>query len=149
MSLERSLAIGVSAVVILAVVAGLVVLGWPAEERSRMLDARRVEDLSVLTQAVRRHYRREGTLPERIEDIHGGVDASWLQDPRTGAVYSYRVVDGETFELCADFEQVAARPHWPVPRDDEPFRFHEAGPQCFEIPVTLEADMRQVDPARR
>ncbi len=116
-------------------VVGLVVLGSPADERSRLLDARRVEDLHALTWAVRRHYEREGTLPERIEDMLGDLEPPWLEDPRTGEAYGYRRLDDGAFELCATFEQVAQPPHRSGLLLDEPFRRHDAGQQCFRVPV--------------
>lgn len=134
MSAERLLALGLVVVVGIALVTGLLVLGSPSEERSRLLDARRVEDLRALTFALRRHHEREGALPERMEDM-AELEPAWLRDPRSGEAYGYRPLDSETFELCATFEHRADRPHLPERREAEPFRFHDAGPQCFRIAV--------------
>ena len=134
MNADRVLAIGLIIAVVIAVVAGLVVLGSPSEERSRLLDARRVEDLRALTWALNRHLEREGALPESIEDLVESEPAL-LHDPRSGEAYGYRPLDSETFELCATFEHRADRRHVPEKRDAEPFRFHDAGPQCFRIAV--------------
>ncbi|MCC5887923.1 MAG: hypothetical protein JJT88_15925 [Gammaproteobacteria bacterium] len=136
MNLDRVLAVGVGMAVGVAVVAGLFVLGSPGDERSRLLDARRVEDLSALTFAVRRHHAREGAVPDRIEDILGDLESDWLRDPRSGDTYGYRPLGVDSFELCATFERQAEPPHRPGMRSDEPFRYHAAGPQCFRIPAS-------------
>lgn len=135
MSVERLLGLGLLVVVGVAVVVGLLVLGSPSEERSRLLDARRVEDLHALTSAIKRHHEREGALPERMEDL-AELEPEWLRDPRSGEAYGYRPLAGDAFELCATFEQRADRRHWPQAREAEPFRFHDAGPQCFRIPIS-------------
>lgn len=134
MTVERLLGIGLVIAVGIAVVAGLWVLGPPAEERSRSLDARRVEDLRTLTWHVRHHHEQGGALPERLEDVVG-LAPVWLQDPRSGEAYGYRRLDDETFELCATFERDAEQVRSPGMREVEPFRFHEAGVQCFVIPA--------------
>lgn len=123
------------AVVATAVAAGLVLLGSPGEERSRLLDARRVADLREVTLAVRRHYRREGALPNDLGEILANMEPVWLEDPRSGEPYGYRPIDDGHFELCATFERKAQPSQRPGTRFDAPFRHHDAGAQCFRISV--------------
>ena len=141
MNVERGLAIGVVVAAGAAVLAGLLVLGSPAEERSRMFDARRVEDLQALNWALRRHHQREGRLPERIEEVIPDNGPIGWRDPRTGDSYTYRLHDEATFELCATFERGVEHrgrlPYLSGGRDGELFRFHDAGFQCFTMAASV------------
>ncbi len=135
MSLERILAIAASAVVVVAVVAGLIVLGSPQEERSRLLDARRVADLQQIVAAIEDHHAREQGLPAALDGVVSGRDLPWLRDPSTGERYEYRVVDERRYELCAAFDRDAEPA--PVPRrhGHPDFSGHAAGRHCFEVIV--------------
>ncbi len=44
-------------------------------------------------------------MPESLEELHedGYVDRRAMEDPATGDVYAYRIVNEEEFELCATF----------------------------------------------
>lgn len=135
MSLERILAIGVSTVVVVAIAAGLFVLGSPSEERSRLLDARRVADLQQIVTAIEDYHAREQSLPAALDVVASGRDLPWLRDPSTGERYEYRVVDERRYELCAAFDRDAEPA--PVPRrhGHPDFSGHAAGRQCFEVVV--------------
>ena len=137
--------------VVVAVVGGLVVLGPPSEERARRLDERRVEDLRGITRAVHLYWTRHGRLPSSLGDLssESGVGVS-ARDPGTAQAYELRVLDAETYELCASFEfntpipSARFRPGLgaaPEPGDSaglaldvsEDFWSHGVGRRCFRL----------------
>jgi len=119
------------AAVALAVVVGLVLIGFPGAARATRMDERRVSDLQQISAAADLFWTRHERLPESLEALgrEPGV-ALPAGDPETGAPYEFRALTAGTYELCAvfnassaDSERVGGRLFWE----------HGAGPQCFEV----------------
>ena len=120
----------VAVAVTAAIVAGIYLLGSPAAERVRRMDDRRVRDLSAVARAMDVYWTRNMRLPPSLDalpsELGAGVSTA---DPATQAPYEFRALDGENYELCAQFE---------VESDDSDrglgagFRSHRAGRQCFQ-----------------
>jgi hypothetical protein len=121
------------AVVVTAVIGGLILLGSPTQERMRRLDARRVVDLRAVASAVDLYWTRHGSLPSSPEELskEPGVSVKPL-DPETGHRYEYRILSGNTYELCAHFAHDAAEEQGTLHKD---FWSHGAGRQCFRLEV--------------
>jgi hypothetical protein len=112
-----------------AVVAGVYLLGSPAEERARRLDERRVQDLSGIAQAVDLYWTRESRLPASLEQVRSDTGAAiTVADPSTGAPYDYRQLEDGKYELCASFEGDSRDSN----RFDSGFWTHRAGRECFQ-----------------
>jgi hypothetical protein len=130
MSVHRLAVVGSIAIVIAAVVAGLMVIGSPAEQRLLRLDEQRVEELRQLSRAALSRWESEQRLPQSAEAL---VDGRYLTrlptDPTTGQPYEYRVRGPREFEVCAAFDR-ASRPE----RAGD-FWSHEAGHRCFSFDV--------------
>ncbi len=117
-------------VVITAVTMGLIVLGSPVEERTRLFDQRRVQDLQDLSGALNLYWTRHDRLPSTLDELSSepGVDVSTM-DPATTAPYEYLVLGDTTYQICASFERDSA---------DRPRSFlgdfwaHGVGRHCFE-----------------
>jgi hypothetical protein len=119
----------VTLAVIAAVVAGVYLLGSPAEERARRLDERRVQDLSGIAQAVDLYWTRESRLPPSLEQLRSDTGAAvTVADPSTAAPYDYRPLEGGRYQLCASFEGDSRDSN----RVDTGFWTHRAGRQCFQ-----------------
>ena len=118
--------VGVAAVVA-AVAAGLVLVGSPADERKRGLDTTRVGDLIDLSAALDEMWA-SGELPASLDSMAGALHRNVnVRDPLTVAPYSYRVLGGPEYELCAVFD-----------RDDRSeqtavFWAHGAGRTCYRL----------------
>ena len=106
-----------------AVAAGLLAAGSPATARERRFDDRRVEDLTALGQAVDQHHSASGRLPDTLAELA----QDWLdqRDPRTAQPYEYRVLNADTYHLCAVFQQPSAH--------GAGFWRHGSGRHCFNL----------------
>lgn len=138
--MHRRFGIAATGLVLLTVVWGGVLVGSPASERARKLDARRVQELGRIEAAMDRlclgpHETRskEGPpkalvapLPSTLADLAAASveDRPRLVDPATGVPYEYRLTGQSSFELCATF----ARPR---DEDETPRWNHPAGRHCF------------------
>jgi hypothetical protein len=126
------LATGVSVVAVAAaVVAGLTVIGSPAEQRLLRLDERRVLDLRRLAQVVSSHWNARQALPLNAADLVDGRSLTRVPlDPSSDEPYEYRVSGQSQFELCAVFDRPSRL------EDAADFWYHDAGRRCFEFDVT-------------
>ena len=123
--------VGAATVVVIATVAGLLVLGSPTEERARRIDARRVTDLQGIAAATNLFWTRHSRLPETLDDLASepGVVIS-SRDPEAGEPYGYAALDSMRYELCAVFDLASEE----MRRDpDQDIWAHGTGPQCFEL----------------
>lgn len=119
--------VGVGTVVVGAVIAGLMVLGSPAEERERRMDQRRVEQLEELSRVVDVYRAEHEKLPPSLDQLErDGRPAPGTRDPGTQQPYEYRVLEAEKYELCAQFQQASRTVG---------FWRHDAGRQCFTLTV--------------
>jgi type II secretory pathway pseudopilin PulG len=132
------------AIVVLAVViVAITLLDSPAQERLRRLDERRMSDLREIANAIDVYWTEQGSLPSTLDDLADdrGYFAE-LVDPETGASYEYRVVDSDSYELCATFvtEEAAG--------DRDPYFkglwHHGTGRQCFMLTAQDLKQFREV-----
>jgi hypothetical protein len=130
MSVPRLTAIVSIAAVVAAVIAGLLVMGSPAEQRLLRLDEQRVMDLRRISTTATLRWDSGPTPPSAAHELVDGQSLSRLPvDPSSGEDYEYRVTGPRQFELCAAF----ARPSRSELEGD--FWFHGAGRVCFEFHV--------------
>ncbi len=120
-----------SAVVVAgAIVAGLLVLGSPVEERQQQFDVRRVGDLRMLASIVTARWSQTQQLPtDTAELVDGRITSRLPVDPSDKTAYDYRVTGQRHFELCAKFSRASP------PQESGDFWAHEAGPKCFAFDV--------------
>lgn len=122
-----------SAVVVASIVAGVIAIGTPSEERAEALDAGRVADLQRIMRATDDYWSRNERLPatlgELADDPRTSVDTL---DPGSGLPYGYWVVGDDRYEVCAIFDRASVDSPG-RPRED--FWRHGAGERCFELEV--------------
>jgi hypothetical protein len=129
--LKNRLFLGLATILVCgAVVAAIVVLGGPREERARALDDARVGSLSGLESQIRIFWMREKRLPAMLDELSRSSGFQPVsRDPETGAPYEYRVTGPNSYELCATFER--ASDEKPPVRQKE--WSHAAGRRCFTL----------------
>jgi len=147
MSAERLLAIAATAVIVAAVIAGVVLTEGPGTARAERFDRERLDNLNSLAQLIDDHYITHETLPESISvfDTDANYDR-FSTDPRTGTPYRYDILSDASYRLCATFETEG--PHefalyyriaWDIgtdPRTVEPRTIEGPGEQCFVISIS-------------
>lgn len=119
---------GMVAVVVTAIVVGLLVTGTPQHQRELRQDEQRVSDLARLARSLSRFYADTDGLPEALATlVDGRILTSLPRDPQTEASYGYEITGPMTFRLCAAFSHADQ-----MPRDGE-FFAHSAGRNCFDF----------------
>lgn len=112
----RSIALAASATAVVAAVAfGLLLLGSPAQERERRIDARRVADLHGIAAASNLYWSRHSRLPASLDDLTAapGLRVN-TRDPVSSETYGYEALDSLRYEVCATFDgESAASPGEP------------------------------------
>lgn len=112
------------------VVMGLMLTGPPAEERTRRLDARRIDDLRAISDSVNAYMTRHKRLPSTLQELSAEPGlAMEARDPE-GTAYEYRVTGKKGFELCATFGRDSTAQSR---RASGGFWSHRAGRQCFPL----------------
>ncbi len=137
----RWFASGVSAVVAVALIAGLVVAGSPGRARARQLDSRRETDLAAIASAIDRYWIWHERLPNSLEELSSErrVSLRSVGDPESSLAYQYRITGDRTYELCATFDTPEREPGSradALPGNE--FWRHPAGRHCFQVEVRIE-----------
>ena len=122
-------------VMMASVVGGFAMIDSPMLARKKSFDARRVSDLRGIQTAVHAYYRLNGELPQTLEDLLEArtIMNLTIRDPMTGEVYSYRLLEGDQFEVCAIFvtdNRDDARPI-PLRGPSGQLFLHGVGEACF------------------
>jgi type II secretory pathway pseudopilin PulG len=131
-TVAKSLAVAASAVVVAALAGALAVLGWPAQQRQRALDDRRLRDLQDIVEVVQGYAKKRNALPQDLPPLkeENSWRNFWTGDPDTREPYEYKALDDQSFQLCAVFSLPSSA------SDDHTYygrwrRTHAAGKQCF------------------
>lgn len=128
MTLNRMAAIGASIVAAVAVVAGLLLAGSPAEERDRRVDALRLAALQQLASVISVYYEESGALPAQLAALVDGRNLQELpKDPVSGELYEYQPEADDSYALCASFDDASEE------GEVAEFWMHEAGHNCFRL----------------
>lgn len=119
------------ALVLLAVGAGVYVMGSPSENRARRLDEQRVDDLREWARAIDSFWTANKQLPSSLAEIKRQQAWSYLaeSDAATGQPYEYHATGTSTYQLCATFDR-ASRVEG---ERRDPIWEHDAGRACFAL----------------
>lgn len=129
-------ALGSAALVGAAVIAALLVIGWPQDVRLRRLDEKRAADLTRIEMGISNYWTRYGAFPEPLEDVHRFPMLPRLatSDP-TDRPYEFHAIDAQHYELCATFDTRNDGLVAPPQSVSFVFNKHPAGHSCFRLEV--------------
>ena len=144
--LGKPLAVLAIVVAVGTVVASIVMMGGPDQQRRVRIDAGRVDDLSAIENAVRAHAVEHGALPATLAALEHPGRVLMLEDREGRGAYEYTVVDPKRFRLCARFDtDTAKRPTIQYPAS-LPKWVHGTGRQCFTFTLSpKDADALRVE----
>ena len=130
-SLGTRILTAATAVTVVSVIAGIVIVGSPAQGRLEQLDAARISDLQSITYAIDSAFRTDSVLPTSLEELSRDPRTQVnTMDPGTLAPYEYRVIDEDSYQLCATFDRDASDPALRAPTA---FWAHPVGRHCFDL----------------
>ena len=135
----RGLVIAAVVVVVGTLGYSIYLVGTPGQQRDVRLDERRVDDLRNISSNIDRYLELNEEMPASLQDLKGPrFSVRSVTDPETDITYGYRVIEGNSYELCAIFSTDSAE------RTDEFRRFSEAawdhgiGLTCFQLEARAE-----------
>jgi hypothetical protein len=129
-----------------AVIAGIVLLGSPATERQRRLDAVRVDDLASIERLVASFASLHKALPHDLDSLTREPGyAVTLNDPDSGAPYEYETLSIDSYRLCATFKTRSSNdaPRNAYRRPLNETWVHGVGRQCFDRRADLAMRSRE------
>jgi len=89
----------------------LLVSVWPEpspEDIAKRNDERRVEDLSLILEAVHNFRGAQLRLPYTLQELaESALNMAWM-DPLTGKPYEYEMINKDVYSLCGVFETDAS-----------------------------------------
>ncbi|MET0290120.1 MAG: hypothetical protein ABW178_10885 [Pseudoxanthomonas sp.] len=131
-ALGRGLLVVATVLVIATVIAAIVVMGTPAQQRALRLDQRRANDLERIVETAREHADRTGALAKDLTTLatRPGLRLAII-DPDTAQPYAYTVLDARRFEVCATFSTDTAASDTGARASRNEDWLHPVGRQCF------------------
>jgi type II secretory pathway pseudopilin PulG len=131
-------------VAILAIVAALIHVDSPYEERQQRIDQAREQDLQQIDGAILSFHGNHGAVPASLDELSRYSHNAYPHDPETNAPYHYVAVGRSSYRLCSTFYgagQATAKDFGAAA-----FATHPAGAYCFNLvaPARVEAP-RHVD----
>ncbi len=137
----------VSIIVIIAIILGFVAGGLPSTERKKNLDKKRVQDLRIISDCIKRYAKHNNKLPQSLKEVRSASSCSIKKDPKTNKFYEYNVISDNLqntevnreakFEVCANFSLNADEYNYFS--DDSKWK-HKAGRDCKTTKVKLKKD---------
>lgn len=115
---------------------GLYLVGSPMEARLSALDRKRVENLVQLEDSIQQFRVEKHRLPESLDELlEMGYGSTQLTlDPATKQPYEYQQVEGDQFELCAEFATDTTNDRHDPQGWLAPYRSHKVGRECYIRP---------------
>lgn len=115
----------------LAVLAALLHVDSPWQERRQRVDQAREQDLQQIDSAILSFHGHHDAVPASLDELSRYSHISYPHDPKTNAPYRYEAVGRSSYRLCTTFYDVGKA----SPQDDgaAAFATHPAGAYCFAL----------------
>ena len=133
-SLGKTIVVAATTLVVVSIIAGVILVGSPAERRLQQLDSARIEDLTGIVTAIDTFWIRNERLPASLAELADDprVHANTV-DPDLGESYHYELLREDTYRLCAEFDRESPAP---AGRTAVDFWSHGVGRRCFDLEVS-------------
>jgi hypothetical protein len=135
---------GAGVAVLIAIIAGFLIMGSPSQVRLYRFDAQKVSDLQNIQWQIVNFWQQKQVLPADIAEIEDPLSGWVLPIDPQGQAYRYERTSNSSFRLCATFnaDSRSAATSQAMPREYGPLEGnfnHGAGEVCFD---------RTIDPER-
>lgn len=87
------------------IIAGFFLVGTPKTQRAVRMDETRIQSLSQIQYDIMSYWQQTEMLPASLSDVEKKLGYVLPKDPLSAEAYEYRVLEGLSFELCANFEK--------------------------------------------
>ncbi|MBP7462438.1 MAG: hypothetical protein KBA26_14230, partial [Candidatus Delongbacteria bacterium] len=95
---------GVIAVILVAVIAGIINLGSPKQQRLLRMDSQRIHHFKTIRTGIETYWSRHHRLPANLDSLAQEPELFIESlDPEHQTPYDYRIIDSTHYELCAVF----------------------------------------------
>lgn len=95
---------GTLALVIATIIAGVFIMGTPAQVRMYRFDQQKVDDLTSIQWQVVNYWQQNEKLPATLAVLADPISNYMIPtDPEDQSAYTYEVVNAHSFKLCANF----------------------------------------------
>lgn len=134
----------ISVVVLSALGYAFTRVGSPTDLRNKKIDDERSSHLSSIRNEVNFYFEQNGKLPKTLYELNNDdYLKSQLNDPQTLQPYTYKILDQDTYQLCASFSSDSKNKEkerlrvYPGPADsrEADFYVHPQGNFCFEATI--------------
>ena len=127
----RWLATGASLVVVATVIAAMLSMGSPGQQREEKMDRKREQDMQRIVAAINNRTSSGKPLPADLASLASEPGRRLpINDPANGTPYAYQLVGEDGFRLCAVFSTDTASRKRAAWVDDE--WLHGPGQHCFD-----------------
>jgi hypothetical protein len=132
-SLGNTIVAVATTLVVVSIIAGVILVGSPAQGRRQKLDAERIADLTGIVTAIDSFWIRNERLPASLAELADDprVHVNTV-DPGSTESYDYDLLDEDSYRLCAEFDRESPAP---VGRTAVDFWSHGVGRRCFDLEV--------------
>jgi len=114
---------GVAAVIIAAIIGGLMMVGGPSKARDQKIDANRLQNMQFTARVISCYADDNNGLPASVDTIKAALknnaitrgkkqqcrNLKWGTDRVTKAEFEYNRLDKSSFELCGVFARPASK----------------------------------------
>ncbi len=133
------------AIVSATAISGLWTAGAPGAQRAKRFDDLRVSNLQSISSSIDSYWTMASALPTSLETLQSTRDIyiGAIVDPETNINYEYKLIDADTYSLCAIFSTDTTNSEATNYNTVNPkFWEHGIGHACYRIdvrkPVTTE-----------
>jgi len=134
------------ALVLMAIIGGIIVAGTPATARLQTFDQQKVSDLTGIQWEIVKYWQAKEMLPAALSDLNDKISGYTVpQDPQTQKPYEYFIVKNTnpnpTFVLCAIFNKPSQEKFstpYPIGLELSQNWNHGIGRTCFDRTIDKE-----------
>ena len=93
----------ITVIVLLSIIYGFTVIGFPADSRGKKFDTTRISNLRSIKNSIDNYAQNNKKLPQSIQNVVINNTYLKINDPETKKPYEYYITGTKSYKLCANF----------------------------------------------